>query len=85
MQIYYLSNNFNHYTPFLVYRGSYFTVDFTNLMISPTWRPLAIHYPSRFKIRSGIFKQAIQFVYLSWSCSLYLTDVTYTQSHMFSL
>ena len=32
------------YTPFLVYRGSYFTADFTNLMISPTWRPLANVY-----------------------------------------
>ena len=32
------------YTPFLVYRGSYFTADFTNLMISPTWRPLKTFY-----------------------------------------
>ena len=46
---------------------------------------IAIHYPSPYKSRSGIFKQAIQFVYLSWSCRLYLTYVTYTKSHMFSL
>ena len=26
---------------------------------------IAIHYPSPYKSRSGIFKQAIQFVYLS--------------------
>ena len=45
----------------------------------------AIHYPSPYKSRLGIFKQAIQFVYLSYSCRLYLTDVTYTKSRMFSL
>ena len=41
--------------------------------------------PPLIKSSSGIFKQAIQFVYLSWSCRLYLTDVTHTKSHIFSL
>ena len=45
---------------------------------------VAIHYTSPYKSGWGVFKQAIQFVYLSWSCCLYLTDVTYTKSHMFS-
>ena len=46
---------------------------------------VAIYYISPYKSGWGIFKQAIQFVYLSWSCCLYLTDVTYTKSHMFSV
>ena len=45
---------------------------------------IAIHYPSPYQSLMGIFKQAIQFVYLSWSSRLNLTYVTHTKkSHGF--